>query len=78
MTQQLGELADLGEDLGWIPSGHVEAPNCLKPQLQGSQYPLLNSTDTAYTQCNLRIHRHDTHIHKMKMNTIFLKMSGLQ
>ena len=47
MAQWLRALAPLREDLGSIPSTHMETHNCLLfAQLQGIQCPLLASTGT--------------------------------
>jgi hypothetical protein len=47
MTQWLGALAKLSEDLGSIPSIHMATNNCLKFQFQGIQH-CLTSVGTAY------------------------------
>lgn len=62
--RQLKGLAILTEKnlLLWVPDTHVAAYNPLDLQCQGTQHPLLNSTDTC-----------DTHTHTCKHTRIHLK-----
>jgi hypothetical protein len=55
---QLRMLAALPEAKGSIPSTHMEAHNCLKPQSQGTQNPLLASIDTRHT-CDTQTLMHE-------------------
>lgn len=49
MAQGLRSVAVLPEDIGSVPSIHMDANNCLQPQFQRSIYLLLAFEGTGHT-----------------------------